>query len=199
MTIRRKVIMKKIKISDVLGKRLAGATKAQNDFPKLILELIKAQKGEIFVLDFSGVESITASYWNNIIQPLLNFTADAERDLFPIFCNIVDEPLEELKLTLDHRRIAILVSTEKNGILRNLELIGSIDNAHVETFNLVNTLGEVGASDIISQVKFELNEGMPSSSGWNNRLATLYQMRLIRRTKKGRSYKYKPIVEEKNG
>ena len=191
--------MTKLMISKVLGKRLTGASKGQTDFPKLIMELIKVQKEELVILDFSGVEGITASYWNSIIQPLLNFAADPERDLFFIFCNLESEFLDDLKLTLDHRRIAVLVAKEREGKIINLNLTGTIDSAHVETYNLVNKLGEIGASDIISKIKMELKEGRLSSSGWNNRLAALYQMRLVRRVTKGRSYRYRPVLEVKNG
>lgn len=170
---------------------LTGATKAQNDLPKVIEELTKANIGETIILDFKGVEHVSASFWNGIIPTVYAFAADEEREIFPIVCNVREDSLEELEIALKNRGMAILVAKKEADCLSELKLIGVIDDAHKETFDLINSYGEVGAGDLVSAKKKE-SVGL---TGWSNRLSTLYHMRLIRRSKQGRSFRYKPVIE----
>ena len=190
--------MRTIEILTLLGSpRLNGATKAQLDLPKFVKEFTKVNKGEAIALDFKGIEQVSASYWNVVVPAVYSFAADEEQEVFPIICNVEENSLEDLKIALKNRGIAVLLAKKKAEFLSDLELIGQIDDTHKEAFNLVNSYREISAGDLASQN--EDKAGSIGLSGWNNRLATLYRMRLIRRVKQGRSFKYKPVVEVKNG
>jgi len=186
--------MKNIEILSLLSSPLLnGATRAQLDLPKFVEELTKVNKGEMVTFDFKGVEQVSASYWNSIVPAIYSFASDEEREVFPIICNVERNSLEDLELALKNRGIAVLVANKKTGGISELKLFGVIDDAHKETFILVNSHGEIGSGDLVS--KEEHKEGNIGLSGWNNRLATLYRMRLIRRVKRGRSFRYKPVIE----
>jgi len=192
---------------------VAGATLGQEHL-KPLRKQIKNGDDNIVVLDFSRIESATASYLKATIIWLLQsgkLGATAVRDqtrargaddpvplaVYPAVTGLEAEVREELDAVLPSYRLPCL-ETLKHSDRKILKaaLHGPLDEALRDTLFALTQCGSGTASSLCQRFT---DRGI-STTGWNNRLADLHALRLAMRRKEGRQWVYEPIAAEvRNG
>jgi hypothetical protein len=166
----------------VQGDTLAGRLAGQALRP-MLEEQLRGAADSLLVLDFRGVELVTSSYFVGAFAWLWTSFDLVDRDIFPVLANLGEDSLDDVELALREMRLKTLVgafSEEGLGDVRPLNL----DQVEAETYYLVERLGEAGAGDL-----FRLDTRIQVTA-WNNRLAALFNYRLLRRRKDRRQFLY---------
>lgn len=187
----------------------SGATLGQEHLRPL-RQRLRDEGGDIVVLDFSGIESATASYLKATIVWLIQSARLSVTDglnygrapgphdpvplaIYPLVAGLTTEVREELNDVLPTYRLPCL-ETLKHSDRRVLRaaLHGPLDDALSDTLRALTECGSGTASSL--HVRFQ--DRKISTTGWNNRLADLHQLRLAVRRKVGRQWLYEPVAAE---
>jgi hypothetical protein len=104
--------------------------------------------------------------------------------------------LEELKLVLELQGLVALVGEWKGGGIQNVEVLGSLDPAYVETLDAVQQVDAASATDLHKKHQGRTRIG---KTGWINRLSNLHRLRLVRKQRVGREYVFQALTKEKSG
>ena len=171
--------------------QLQGETLGKRHYARTCELLSEKESGEVFLLDFKGINVVTGSWINAMLVPLYRRVAEPEIDLFPILCNTSEEWLDDLSLIAKWTHQCYLVSSNCSVPVRNACLIGSLDPAQRTTLDAVMEIGEVTGAELERQRPDEEIR----ATAWNNRLKDLHEKRLLRRTRQGRAQVYSSIVE----
>jgi hypothetical protein len=190
-----------------------GATLGQEHLRSL-RQRLREEGGEIVVLDFSGIESATASYMKATIVWLIQSARLSVTDglnhgravgphdpvplaIYPLIAGLSTEVREEIDDLLPAYRLPCLETLKySNRKILKAALHGPLDDALSDTLRVLTECGSGTASSLHDRFK---DRGI-STTGWNNRLADLYQLRLAMRRKIGRQWIYEPVAAEvKNG
>ncbi len=168
---------------------------------------LAASSGELVILDFSGIESATASFIKATIIRLIRLsqrTIDAEPvarsveetpllNVYPCVHGLTADVREELSEVLASQRLVCLEAAAWNTThVTTATLYGPLEAPLWATLQkLVGTSGFTAA---------ELHERYSNESinvtAWNNRLADLLRHRLVRRVRQGRPWLYSSIAGE---
>jgi len=195
-----------------------GATLGQQHLEPLF-ELLRERReeshskigfcSEIVVIDFDGIEAATASYMKALVLPLLVGDTGAIREtvispedprnggfnIYPVVAGLSDDVREELDGVLRLRGVPCLeVLTWSSSDISSARLLGALDAILKNTYAMLLREQEATASDLHAKYVGE----RITTTGWNNRLADLYRLRLVTRHKMGRQWMYRPIVSEVN-
>jgi hypothetical protein len=188
---------------------VAGATQGHEHLRHLLPHLQRRQ-GEIVVLDFTGIESATASYLKATILWLIQCavlppspggrSSLYERgpydlrplDIYPVVAQLGEDVREELDAVLPGYRLPCLeaVRHSEHQISQGV-LHGPLDAALADALDVL-TASRGGTATFLC----ERSGGAISVTGWNNRLAELHSLRLATRRKEGRQWVYEPIIAE---
>ena len=188
-------MMKIIKMATQVGDtHLAGADMGISHLPKLLEAALKGAKGELLVLDFSGVDA-TASYLSQSVVKLLRMANAGELDRFFVFTGVNKHTRDDLEIVLTLQKMAALLadSSKKLGTPQALEVIGHLEPLYRSTLERIFSMKKATAEDLMSDAKEERIQ----KTGWLNRLAFLANQRLIRKEKHARELIFKPVYEEK--
>lgn len=195
----------------------AGSTLGQDHIKPLLSRLQKQTEqpnDQVVVLDFSGIISATASYLKATILWLIQCarmsTNNGSRQhqisgsyelfpvpIYPVAGNLEQEVRDELDDVLPTYRLPCLevLRRSKEEVL-TAALHGPLDEALTDTLRVLTKSGPATAS--LLQDRYQ-DRGI-STTGWNNRLADLYVLRLAVRKKRGRQWVYESIAAEvRNG
>lgn len=170
---------------------LQGKPLGRKHYALLCHALSDLPPGQVVGLDFADVETVTGSWINAALVPLLAWAADPRNDLFLILVNFKAQWLDELQLVTELTRSCFLVA-EGQALHKSATLIGALDAAQRTTLEAVVS-GSVSTGAGLERVRPE--DGVKATA-WNNRLKDLHDKRLLRREKKGREQFYSPVVEE---
>ena len=155
----------------------------------------EAESEHPIILDFAGVEGVTASYLKRLLHPFFAPPNDPDllpTEMAPIFTNVQSADLkEELDDFLAGKGLAIVLADLKSKKPKFRELIGRLDRAAAETFRELQTLKKSTAAELYNRHREETS----NQTAWNNRLVQLVEMRIARRTRVGRFWVYEPIVQ----
>jgi hypothetical protein len=165
--------------TEVLAGRLAGEA-ARPFFER---ELGTDLRDGVVVLDFRDVALTTSSYFLGAFEWLWTSTGVRGRDLFPVLANVNQETRDEVGLALTARGFRALFGTFGLNGLSDVAPF-NLDSDAAETYALIASLEEATATDL-----FRMNPKI-QPTGWSNRLALLYEHRLLRRRKQGRQLFY---------
>ncbi|MBA2540165.1 MAG: helix-turn-helix transcriptional regulator [Deltaproteobacteria bacterium] len=145
-----------------------------NDRPKIEKAARAVAVDGGVVVDCSGVEVMSSSYFDAAVWPLWSAS-----ELFPILSKVPPAALDDIELVLKANSGAVwhLAKGEPR-------LLGQLDPSLVKTLDEVAKRGEVSAGDLA-----EVDRAI-GPTAWSNRLAALYQLRLVRRKKDGRRLNY---------
>lgn len=179
-----------IPIAKELASFLQGRPLGKKHYPRLCELLSDAPVGERVVLDFGGVETVTSSWINEALVPMLRWSADERVDLFPILLNFEAGSIDELKLVADWTHNCFLMSSGRS--LKSGILIGNLDFAQRATLHAVLEVPGITGAELERR---NANEGIRATA-WNNRLRDLYDKRLLRREKRSREQLYSPVIPE---
>jgi hypothetical protein len=178
-----------VRIADKLGRQLRGRTGGRKDFNRICALLSQLPPGETVLLDFQGVEVVSASWVNSALVPLFQWAANEHTDLFPILTNLSGDDLDEFRLVSEQSGHCFLV-VKPGRAMKAADLVGDLDAKQRET------LESVIAQPGITGAKLASRE--TKATAWNNRLKDLFVRRLLRREKRGREHVYWPLVEKVN-
>ncbi|HEY3332001.1 MAG TPA: hypothetical protein VGK19_18355 [Capsulimonadaceae bacterium] len=190
---------------------VSGATLGQQHLEALLEILLDKAltygKNEIVpvepvVLSFSGIESATASYVKALLLPLLDDLTDVEdfkgkfrpnTFVMPFVADLTDELRGELWLVMKDQG-SVYLEAQDMGTCHPISarIIGELDGFLKKTISIVVAEEQCTATDLYAKYP---SEGI-STTGWNNRLADLYELRVIDRRKCGRQWIYSPVVKE---
>jgi hypothetical protein len=169
-----------------------GETHAR-ELRRLVLESALSD-GDIVALDFSGVESASASYLKRIIDPFFGPSGgsdDLPTAAVPILLNADSGDLrEDLQDHLEGKGRVLVIADEIEGGLRFNRLIGTLDRAATETYQELCRAKEVTAQQLYDRFPGRTT----NQTAWNNRLAQLLELRIARRRREGRLWIYQPTV-----
>ncbi|HRI65764.1 MAG TPA: hypothetical protein PK156_16070 [Polyangium sp.] len=169
-----------VDVANVIGRQvLAGRTNGEIDRPRIDTVIRQTRSGDVVVLDLSNVEAMTSSYFSAALWPIWH----REPELFPVLANIAQDYAEDIELLLRDRDFAAWHARWDSG-LHAPAIIGELDSSLHATINHLIQKGEATAGDLLG-----LENGI-GVTAWSNRLATLYQQRLVRRRKDGRRLIY---------
>lgn len=186
---------------------LAGATMAQEHRKMMYASLASEPAlvdglGVLLELDFTGVEAITASYAKALVLAFVRAGiafVDAKYpselgalNVFPIVTGAGEEVLSELHETAISQRLLCLEALEldEEGV-RLGRVLGQPEGSVWETLEMLSRNGPSAAGQMMAVGQ---HAGI-SVSGWSNRLADLYRMRLASRTRTGRQITYEAIAK----
>lgn len=180
----------RIPVAETVGKFLQGRPLGKKHYARLCELLSEAPAGEVVFLDFGGVETVTGSWINEALVPLLRWAADERTDLFPVLLNVDPGWLDELQMVAEWTRTSFLVAQGKSP--KVARLVGSLDVGQRATLEAVVEASEVTGAEL---ERLRSEEGVKATA-WNNRLKDLFEKRLVRREKRGREQVYSPVVTE---
>jgi len=162
---------------------------------------------EIVMVDFSGIESTTASYLKALVVPFLTYKEptmsekvgriggdpDYRQSIYPMVTGLNEEVREELEEVLKFRSLPCLEASRWcDDKVLSAHLLGGMDTILTTTFLLLVREKAASATDLHARYQDE----HITITGWNNRLADLHRLRLATRTKQGRQWIYEPTTKE---
>lgn len=184
--------MTRIAVREVTAKDiLAGKSDGLRDFPKLFGAVEQAPMGETVVLDWEGVEIATASYFGATLVALLRMAVAGELDRYFIAANLNKTCLDELKLVLDLQGLVVLAGEWRGGRVRNAQVLGALEAPYR------STLAVIGEREVASATELHTAQEPGTAigkTGWINRLSYLHKLRLIRKERVGREYKFHALI-----
>ncbi len=192
--------------------KAVGATLGEQHFADVRKSIADgtAEDGTVFVLDFTGIETTNGSYlrasalWllrcgQLTVRPdeMLAGTADptspTPADIYCLLANVQGEVAQEVDDFFNSRSLPILVARTLSAKgVESATIAGTLEPVLRKTLALVSRSGAVTATELHSRSK---TEGV-SVTAWNNRLADLCALRLIRRRREGKQWIYEPLTKE---
>lgn len=176
----------------VVSVALHGKHLGDTHFPILLGAILDAAPDTTVILDFSGIESVTASYVAATIVRLLRMQASGSLERYLSVEHLAASLRDELEYVLRHEKSYLLVLNADG----TQQVIGDLDTAYVVTFREVQARGIVTARELQTASEEDIGH-----TGWTKRLATLHTLGLVRRQKNSREFAYTPVLhtEELNG
>ena len=158
------------------------------------------EAGEIVVLDFTGVESVTASYLKAALLWFVDAGTKAEDPLpaerlgsliFPVVAHLTDEVRAELRELLQARDRCCIEARDFSaiGVISGI-LHGPLDPALEAT---VKVLSDYGAPVSAGELEKLGKDSRVRATGWNNRLAQLHRLKLVQRRQEYRQWMYRLV------
>ncbi len=176
------------------GLMLGGAITGRRALAKLVerTEANPAKPEEIY-LDFEGVEVATASFLREAVFAFRDAIRRDRPNYYPVIANANELIADELKVLLGTRGDALMLCTlDGSGKPSNPRLLGDLEDKQKATFDLVQR-GETDASQLMKE--HGEAEGVKQTA-FNNRLAALAVLGLIKEVTEGRSKRYRPLLNE---
>lgn len=132
----------------------------------------------IILINLDG-SRITASYFEDVLHPL-GWGASC----YPVVVNASRASEREILYALERLRLAAWFA-DWSGVLGPARLTGPLDPSAKEALEDICENGPASASDIATRKSAGVK-----ATAWNNRLAELHKMRLVRAVKAGRRIVY---------
>jgi len=170
---------------------LAGRSGGLRDFPKFMTAVEGAPSGDTVVLDWSGIEIVTASYLGATFGTLLRMAMSGGLDRYFVMTGLNKAGLDELKLVVEVQNLVALVGDlDQDGSLHNVESLGILDPAYVEPLHAVQKAKTASAMSLYERARSRTKIG---KTGWINRLSNLHRLRLVRKQRIGREYVFEAV------
>jgi hypothetical protein len=175
--------VRQISLRDLAGREaLAGRLPGEALRIELLKNLRNVPPGGIAALDFSGIAVMTSSFFLGAFKWLWS-AEGVDRDLFPVLVNVEAEVADDVGLASCAGGLKPLLGSLEEGAIVAAEPI-NLEDEELRTYRQVDELGEAAAVDL-----YRLDPKI-QPTGWSNRLALLYEARLLRRRKEGRQLVY---------
>ena len=185
--------MTRIEVKNLTGHdMLAGKSGGLRDLPKFMAAVEEALSGDTVVLDWSGIEIVTASYLGATFGTLLRMAMSGDLDRYFVMTGLNKAGLDELKLVIEVQKLIALVGDlHKDGSLHNVQSIGMLDPAYAETLQVVQKVKTASATNLYRRAP---NSGTRiGKTAWINRLSNLHRLRLVRKQRVGRQYIFEAV------
>jgi hypothetical protein len=174
---------------------LAGANKGKATFAELIKCLPKEPiEPEALFIDFLGVEIATASFLRESVFSLKSYLRRTNSRYYPVVCNVNTDTWDELSVIAQAMGdVLVCCKLDKNGVVSEQEIIGSLDPKQKMTFDLVQELRQADAVSLMRE--FGEAEQTKTTTAWNNRLVALADKGILREFSRGRAKFYRPLFD----
>lgn len=189
-----------------------GATAGQADLDSLAAS-VESADGPVVVLDFEGIEAANGSYLRATALWMLRCAIEARKSsrheaegsqdpwrIRPLtmegffLAGLSDEVRHDVIILLKEGRLPCLeVAKWKGDEIQSATILGHLDTQLRRTFDCLLEIGEASSAETLSR---RFPEDRIGVTGWNNRLAELYQRHLIGRRKDGKFWKYFTMFKE---
>jgi len=171
---------------------LVGKTGGMRDFPKFMSAVAEAPDGSTIILDWSGIDLATASYFGSAIIPIIRMTMVGDLDRYFVFAGLNQTSLDELKLVIEYSQLVVFLGDlDKGGSVGNMRVLGKLESPYAETLAAIQTAENASASGLHGQ---QHRTGTRiGKTGWVNRLSHLHRLRLIKKRKVGRELMFETI------
>jgi len=183
--------MTRIKVREITGREiLAGKSDGLRDFPKFMTAVEEMSAGDTVILDWTGIEIATASYFGATLISLLRMAIAGDLDRYFVVAGLNSTCLDELKLVLDLQSLVTLAGEWRDGTLQGLTVLGKLDDAYSEALDAVQQVDAVSAAELH---KSHQRSSPIGKTGWINRLTNLHRLRLVRKQRIGREYVFQAV------
>lgn len=182
--------MKAIDLAHAFGTaKLLGPVAGKQGRERLFASLA-AHSDQTVVLDFAGMELITASAARESIVFVCKQLA--EQGTPALLANVNQEIRDELAFAAEAIKVPLLLIEEAAGgkPVRG-QLIGALDPKQRETLHVVASLGEADAKSACERA----GDSTTGVTAWNNRLAGLASKGLLRERRAGKTKFYSLAME----
>ena len=173
---------------------LNGATMGEAHAVEMRERILGAHSESRVILDFTEIESASASYLKRVLNPFFAPLSDPEsfrREISPVATNIVSRDLrEDIEAYLASSERVLILGKEAGDNIQYVDLLGTLDGAAADTFTELCNLKTATAAQLYERYK----DRTTNQTAWNNRLAKLVEMRIARRYREGRSWIYQPSL-----
>lgn len=172
---------------------LAGRLMGQRAFVAALEQFPELAEPALVLLNFAGVELATSSYLSEVLVPLRDHLRLRRQPGYAVAANLADTVREEIEEMLRRSGDAFLTcGTDSAGQITDIQLCGQLDDKLLETLKLVSLKRETTAAQLYEE--FRATDAV-GATAWNNRLASLAGKSLVVEILKGRTKKYRPVLE----
>lgn len=188
-----------------------GATLAEQHMASLHADIAKGrlEPGTSVVFDFTGIKSVNGSYikgtihWTwvcgqlSAVKSPSNVIPRSQADprsyeVFVAVAGVNQDVMEELVEFYDARKLPMIVCDRwAEESIEKGRLIGHLDRALLGTYMALQALGDATAPELHAHHP----DHKVSVTAWNNRLSDLHALRLVRRERNGRAWRYHPLAK----
>jgi hypothetical protein len=177
------------------GPTLSGALRGQDLLAKLLPQIaIEPSSAQPLFLDFTGIDSATASFLRESILAFRDMVRGRRSNIYPVVANANGTVHEDLtEIVRSRGGVLLTCRLAEDGTVSEPSLIGDLDPKQQLTFDLVRQRGETDAVEL----KRDHGTHEPArSTVWNNRLSSLVALGLlIEDMSTGRTKRYRPVLE----
>ncbi|MCU1295176.1 MAG: hypothetical protein JWP08_4026 [Bryobacterales bacterium] len=173
------------------SKILSGAMGGRQLLAELISAITPSDDPQIVYVDFSDIDVATSSFLRESVIAFRDYTRSALPNIYVVAANASGPVLEELTFFLSKTGDALWsCSVDDEGVAAGANLIGTLDPAEQETFQILLKLGRASAPDLAASIP----EMGLSSTAWNNRLASLATKGLMIVAQQGKTKFFRPVL-----
>lgn len=134
----------------------------------------------LVILDFAGIQAVTPSFFLGGPWALWE---RSHVEQYPVVANLPPGASDDLHLVASVKRTPLWAGKFYPGLFESEDLLGEVEGP--DSFVLARVRrGAVSATEL------EVLDSSLSVTGWNNRLAGLWQKKVLARRKVGRMYLY---------
>jgi 5S rRNA maturation endonuclease (ribonuclease M5) len=178
-----------------VGGALSGAMHGMSAFAKVMSQLSNEPlQPEVLELDFANVEVATASFLRECVLSVRNAVRNRGSNFYPVTVSANQSIIDDLSELAEHRKeVFVIADRDQRGELREFQLVGRLEAKQQTTLGLVKRLRRTDAADLME--RYGSDEGLTTTTAWNNRLASLALQGLIAENRIGRLKKYHMIFD----
>lgn len=182
--------MKTLRMSQAMGVvEVLGIASGREAGKRLLAEPSALPGSGIVILDFADIKLITASAAReSVLKYCHSLTLNGA---LPVLVNVNEATRDELAFAADANRQPLVVAqVGQSGELLGARILGTLEPTQRDTLNAIAEFGEADAKTI-SKAK----HSSAGATAWNNRLANLASLRLLKERKVGKTKLYSLTVE----
>ncbi len=179
------------------GSVLAGSPHGRRFFARM-MEATGPEPNapEPVFLDFADVQVATASFLRETVFAYRDAVRRRRSNFYPVVANAAEAVRDELiVLTAASNDVLLTCSLGSNGEVLAGRLVGELDLKQRITFDLVRERGETDAAELMRE-HGEDEGNRVTQTAWNNRLAALANRGLVVELSRGRTKRYRPLLQE---
>jgi hypothetical protein len=176
---------------------------------RAIADVESPDDGLIVAIDFSGIEIVTASYIKATVlclatcgrlhagaltageQKTLDWSSVEPLNVFPLVVEASEDVRSEIDEVFGRRGLACVCIQSLTMDAAEGKILGNVDPAIARTLQSLRGQSETTAE--------ELHASFPSEgvniTAWSNRLAELLRLRIARRKREGKTWRYQPLAQ----
>jgi hypothetical protein len=174
---------------------LSGAMHGTSTFARIMSQLSnEPPQPAALEIDFRGVEVATASFLRECVLSVRNAVRSRGSNFYPVIVDANQSIIDDLSELAEYRKeVFVIANRDQRAELTTFQLVGRLEAKQQVTLGHVKQLGKTDAAELMQ--RFGTDEGLTTTTAWNNRLASLALQGLIAENRIGRLKKYHMIFD----